>query len=305
MLHWNLSNTSQPPAGGAPGAFREPAALPNPGAEAGGRPRVAAVSYLNTVPLVWGMLHGPQREVFDVHFDLPSLCARELAEGRADLGIVPVAEVWRNGWDTVPGCAIACKGEVRSILLVSRKPWNEVETLAADRGSRSSVLLARILLSRRYGAHPRVAERVPDLAAMLAECDAALIIGDAALRLDPLSIPYPVLDLGSEWLALTGLPMVFATWSGPAAAIERHGRDRLAEAFAGSLAYGLAHMPELVAAESAVRGFDPALVERYLTRNVVFTLGANEIAGRETYLRYAEELQSAAPDAALPLETSR
>ena len=128
------------------------------------RPRVAAVSYLNTSPLVWGALHGPQREVFDLHFDLPSLCARELAEGRADVGIVPVAEVWRNGWDTVPGCSISCRGEVRSILLVSRKPWDEIQTLAADRGSRSSVLLARILLSRRYGTHPTVVERVPDLA---------------------------------------------------------------------------------------------------------------------------------------------
>lgn len=269
------------------------------------RPRVAAVSYLNTVPLVWGMLHGAQREVFDVHFDLPSLCARELAEGRADLGIVPVAEVWRNGWDTVPGCSIACRGEVRSILLVSRKPWDEIQTMAADRGSRSSVLLARILLSRRYGVHPSVVERVPELGPMLEECDAALLIGDAALRLDPETLPHPVLDLGSEWFALTGLPMVFATWSGPAAAIERYGRERLAEAFAGSLEYGLSHMPELVASESAERGFEAALVERYLTRNVVFSLGAEELAGREAYLRYAEELRSATPEAALPLETTR
>lgn len=276
-----------------------------PASGVSGRPRVAAVSYLNTVPLVWGMLHGPQRGVFDLHFDLPSICARELAEGRADLGIVPVAEVWRNGWDTIPGCSISCRGDVRSILLVSRKPWDEIQTLAADRGSRSSVLLARILLSRRYGSHPTVVEYVPELAPMLAACDAALLIGDAALRIDPASLPYPVLDLGAEWLALTGLPMVFATWSGPAEVIHRHGRERLAEAFAGSLAYGLAHMPDLIAAESTARGFDAGLVERYLTQNVVFSLGAEEIAGREAYLRYAEELQRAAPESALPLETTR
>lgn len=279
--------TSLFPATGAPG-------------RASGLPRVAAVGYLNTVPLVWGMLYGPQQDLFDLHFDLPSLCARELAEGRADLGIVPVAEVWRNGWDTVPGTCIACRGEVRSILLVSRKPWNRVETLAADRGSRSSVMLARILLNRRYGSNPLVVERAPDLDAMLAECDAALLIGDAALRVDPTSLTHPVLDLGAEWLSLTGLPMVFATWSGPSAAIERCGRDRLAEAFNGSLAYGLEHMTELVAAESSSRGFDPALVERYLTRNVVFTLGPDELAGRDLYLRYLQELESTAPQAALP-----
>jgi len=251
------------------------------------------------------MMHGPQREIFDLHFDLPSLCARELAEGRADLGIVPVAEVWRNGWDTVPGCSIACRGEVRSILLVSTKPWNEIRTLAADRGSRSSVLLARILLSRRYDAHPIVVERVPDLSRMLDECDAALLIGDAALRVDPATLPYAVLDLGTEWFALTGLPMVFATWSGPEAAIQRFGRERLAEAFAGSLSYGLEHMTKLIAAESVGRGFDETLVKRYLLHNVVFSLGDEELAGRELYLRYAEELQRAVPETAAPLETMR
>lgn len=297
MLNWNLSNPAQPNGTRAPASF--------PGAGAPTRPRVAAVSYLNTVPLVWGLLHGPQRGVCDVHFDLPSLCARELAEGRADLGIVPVAEVWRNGWDTVPGACIACRGEVRSILLVSRKPWDRVETLAADRGSRSSVLLARILLSRRHGAHPRVFERAPDLEAMLEECDAALVIGDAALRIDPGAVSHPVLDLGAEWLSLTGLPMVFATWSGPAAALARFDRRVLVDTFLGSLDYGLRHMAELAAAESAARGFDAGLVERYLTRNVVFTLGPDEVAGRDLYLRYAEELQRRSPEAALATEPPR
>jgi len=297
MVNWNLSNSSLHPATGA--------SATGVTGRAAGLPRVAAVGYLNTVPLVWGMLYGPQQDLFDLHFDLPSLCARELAEGRADLGIVPVAEVWRNGWDTVPGTCIACRGEVRSILLVSRKPWNRVETLAADRGSRSSVMLARILLARRYGSHPRVMERAPDLDAMLAECDAALLIGDAALRVEPAELPYPVLDLGAEWLSLTGLPMVFATWSGPAAVIERYGRGRLAQAFEGSLAYGLEHMGELVAAESASRGFDAALVERYLTRNVVFTLGPDELAGRELYLRHLRELEEAAAQPAAAMESAR
>lgn len=300
VVTWNLSNQAQPPG---TRASSSQAAAGTPAGRA--RPRVAAVSYLNTVPLVWGLLHGPQRGVCEVHFDLPSLCARELSEGRADLGIVPVAEVWRNGWDTVPGACIACRGEVRSILLVSRKPWDRVETLAADRGSRSSVLLARILLSRRYGSHPAVVERAPDLEAMLAECDAALVIGDAALRIDPAALADPVLDLGAEWLSLTGLPMVFATWSGPAAALARFDRGLLVDTFLGSLDFGLRHMSALTAAESAARGFDPALVERYLTRNVVFTLGAEERAGRDLYLRYAEELQRSPAGPALALEPSR
>lgn len=254
------------------------------------KPRLAAVSYLNTVPLVWGMTHGPQRDHFRLRFGVPSACARMIEAGEADLGIVPVAEVWRNGWETAPGCGIACRGAVRSILLVARRPWDEIRTLAADAGSRSSVLLSRIVLSRRYGARPEVREMAPDLGAMLEACDAALLIGDAALRAEPEALAEPWLDLGEEWFRMTGLPMVFATWSGPREAVARFGAGRLAEGLAGSLAFGRENLDAIVKAESEARGFAPELVRRYLTRHIRFDLGPEELAGREAYLRYAEEL---------------
>lgn len=252
------------------------------------KPRLAAVRYLNTVPLIWGILRGAQRELFDVRLELPSVCASLLARGEADLGIVPVAEVWRNSWDTVPGCCIACLGAVRSILLISKKPWAQVQTLAVDAGSRSSVLLARILLSRCYGAHPSLVEMPPDLETMLERCDAALIIGDAALRIEPGALPYAWLDLGLEWFRVTGLPMVFATWSG---VLDGFDREQLAADLKGSLDFGLANMDAIVKAEAAERGFDREMVRRYLTENVRFELGEAELAGREAYLRYAGELK--------------
>lgn len=236
------------------------------------------------------MTHGPQRDLFRLRFDVPSACARMLEAGEADLGIVPVAEVWRNGWETAPGCGIACRGAVRSILLVARKPWDEIRTLAADSGSRSSVLLSRIVLSRRYGVHPEVREMAPDPGAMLEACDAALLIGDAALRVEPAALAEPWLDLGEEWFRMTGLPMVFATWSGPRQAFERYGSAQLAEGLAASLACGRQNIEAIVGAESAARGFAPELVRRYLTRHIRFDLGPEEWAGREAYLRYAEEL---------------
>ena len=90
------------------------------------RPRVCAVSYLNTVPLVWGMLHEPDaelRDVFDLRFALPSDCADQLASGEADIGIVPVIEMARQKLDYFRGTGIACHGPVRSILLISKVPF--------------------------------------------------------------------------------------------------------------------------------------------------------------------------------------
>src|SRR5258707_13073922 len=156
-------------------------------------PKVCAVSYLNTVPLVWGMLHGPERGVFDLRFALPSDCADQLASGAADIGIVPVIEMARQGLEYYRGTGIACHGPVRSILLVSKVPFRAIRTLATDSGSRTSVMLSRVILAERFGAEPSVVSRPPDLAAMLGEADAALLIGDAALAVDPATLPFETL----------------------------------------------------------------------------------------------------------------
>ncbi|HLW76183.1 MAG TPA: MqnA/MqnD/SBP family protein, partial [Bryobacteraceae bacterium] len=157
-------------------------------------PRVCAVSYLNTVPLVWGMLHGSSagegHGVFDVRFALPSECADQIAAGEADIGIAPVIEMERQRLEYFPGTGIACHGPVRSILLISKVPFREIRVLATDSGSRTSVMLARVILAERFSATPRVISRVADLAAMLGEADAALLIGDAALRVDPKTLPF-------------------------------------------------------------------------------------------------------------------
>jgi predicted solute-binding protein len=125
----------------------------------------------------------------------------------------------------------------------------------------------------------------PDLDAMLRVADAALIIGDPALRLDPARLPYEVHDLGGEWVEMTGLPMVFAVWAARAGV----GTPDVAAAFRESCRYGRERMDEIVAAESAARGFAPALVREYLTRHIVHQLGPREYAGMDLFLRYARE----------------
>jgi chorismate dehydratase len=229
------------------------------------------------------MLHGPQQGLFDLDFRVPSGCADQLAAGAADIGIVPCFELTRQDLEILPGTGIACHGAVRSILLISRCPAAEIRTLAADTSSRTSVQLARVLLERRFGATPQTIPHAPDLEAMLQTADAALIIGDPALHIDPISLPWHVYDLGAEWLELTGLPMVFAVWAGHKGTIT----PRIAEAFQASYRYGRDHMEEIVAAESAARGFKPGVVREYLTRYIVHELGDREYEGMQLFLDYA------------------
>ena len=269
--------------------------------------RVCAVSYLNTAPLVWGMSRGPQQGVFDLSFELPSVCADRLRAGSVDVGLIPVIELARQP-DTavVPGCSIACDGPVRSILLVSKKPFAAIESFAADNGSRTSSVLMQILAARKYGRRPRVRLHPPRLDAMLESADAALVIGNPALRLDPMmdswrGRPVYVYDLGAEWSEMTALPMVFAVW----AAKTSGGDDAAAAALNASAAYGRERIDEIVRVESARLDFPPALVRTYLTERIRFDLGERECAALRLYLRLAAELDLAPPLPEIPFLACR
>ena len=248
--------------------------------------RACAVSYLNTVPLVWGMLHGDQRGHFDLTFGVPSHTADALKSGAADIGIVSSIELPRQNLKYVPGLGIVSRGAVRSIFLITNKPVAEIKTLAADAGSRTSVALCRIILKQRFGVEPDVLYAPPALRAMLDSADAALIIGDPALRLDPDDLPNDVYDLGREWTEMTGLPMVYAVWAV---------RDDATAASVGgvlldSYRYGRDHIDDIVRIEAARRDFPEPLARRYLTEHLAFEVGPGEQQGLDLYLRYASEL---------------
>jgi chorismate dehydratase len=238
---------------------------------------------------VWGFVHGSQRDRYQLSFAIPSECADRLSGGTADIGIVPVVECERQNLRIIPGAGIASDGPVRSILLISKVPFSRIETLAADISSRTSVQLARVILARRYGAEPRLIPSSPQLDDMLRDCDAALIIGDPALAIDPAALPWYVLDLGAEWTAMTRLPMVFALW---AARQDLDPDLYSAGHFLASLAEGQAHLEQIVAAESRSRHMSEPLVREYLTRNVSFNIGPRESAAIDLFLRYVAELQT-------------
>jgi chorismate dehydratase len=246
------------------------------------------------VPLVWGLQHSPEAhsfgptlgEAFDLQFALPSACADQLASGQAEIGIVPVIEMARQGLDYFPGIGIACHGPVRSILLISKVPFKEIRTLATDSGSRTSAMLSQVILAEKFGVSPCVFSHPADLAEMLGKADAALLIGDAALRVDPATLPFETLDLGAEWVAMTGLPMVFAVWAGRKEIV----RKPYGQIFVDSCRYGLEHMDDIVAAEAPARQFSPDVVRRYLTHHIVFELGEKDYEGMRLYIQHAQRL---------------
>ncbi len=236
------------------------------------------------------MLHGDQRGAFDLEFRIPSECARLVAAGAADIGIIPSVELNRHDYGRVHGLGIASHGAVRSILLISSQPFGKIQTLAADTSSRTSVALARIILARRYGVAPRIEPLAPVLDGMLAAADAALIIGDPALRIDPQALDCHVLDLGAAWTEMTGLPMVFAIWAGRKEAVT----PDVEGVFRASYEYGRAHLEDIIRLEAAERGVPPRLAKEYLTRHIVSDLGPADYRGLELFLHYARAEQEAA-----------
>jgi chorismate dehydratase len=146
--------------------------------------RISIVQYLNTAPLVRGFTHGPLQGKYDLSFTVPSQCAEELRSAAADIAIIPAIEYQRiDGLTILPNLSIASKGRVRSLLLVSKVPIREARSIALDSSSRSTQALTKILCAHHWKISPAFREAQPDLAAMLQDTDAALLIGDPALRL--------------------------------------------------------------------------------------------------------------------------
>src|SRR5260370_5431117 len=202
--------------------------------------RISIVEFLNTAPLVWGFPVGPLAGKYVLLFAVASQCAEDLRAGRADVGIIPSIEYQRmDDVVALPGMAIASKQEVRSLLVVSKVPIEMAKSFALDTNSRSSVRLARILSRRHWNIDPEFIDMPPDPDKMLARADAALVIGDPALRLrlevDALQAKVPkaegcdccggedeqpikgietlfVYDIAQQWREMTGLPSVLAIW---------------------------------------------------------------------------------------------
>jgi chorismate dehydratase len=214
---------------------------------------------------------------------VPSRVAERLHAGEVDLGLVPSIEYAFGRYAIVPGVAIASRGPVRSVCLFHRGRIESVRRVALDSSSRASVGLVRVLLHARLGRDPEYLRMPPALDAMLAEADAALLIGDPALDLES---DVERLDLGEEWTRLTGLPFVYAFWAGPAGGVGPAGVARLQQA----LASGLASIGEIARQQAQGDPARAAKYEAYLRDNIVYRLGESEQAGLVEFFRRAKAL---------------
>lgn len=244
--------------------------------------RVGIVNFLNSKPLAWGFLKGHHADLFAPSYHPPALVARLLGQGNLDIGLIPSIEVQRiPNLKILPDLCVAARHEVRSVLLVSRGPLSEIKRVALDQNSRTSVALLRILLRERYGVDPEYIHERPDPERMLSEADAALLIGDPALKVD--RERYRITDLAAEWNEITGLPFVFAVWAvRPEVEI-----PDLPFYFKSSLRYGLSSLDTLVRESAAELGLDSAEVRSYLTENLAFFMRREEIEGLEEFYRRA------------------
>ena len=253
--------------------------------------RISIVEFLNTAPLVWGFTDGPLVGKYDLSFTLPSQCAEALRRGDADAAIIPAIEYQRiENIVALPGMAVAAKGEVRSILVVAKKPIEMVKRFALDTSSRSSAALVRLLAAGMWKINPEFVDAAPDPTEMLKQADAALVIGDPALRIavkmdslagklpsgeqccqgDPDELPVPgfetifVYDVAYQWQEMTGKPCVLAIWAARRDAIT----PELVADFEASKEYGVSRKREIAEGASIKLDLPVGALERYLTENV-------------------------------------
>lgn len=248
------------------------------------KPRVSVVQFLNTAPLVWGMLHGEQQDQYALQFTTPAGCAEALRRKEADIGIIPSIEYQRmDRAQILAGISIASKGEVKSVLLLSKLPVEKVATVAVDNSSRSSAALLRILFRKFYRRSITISPAAPKPADMLARADAALIIGDPALTYD--GQVAEIYDLAGEWKRFTGLPFVFALWVGP----EEAKPAKFREDFESSRDYGLAHVDDIAAEYAPRLNLEVPGVKVYLTENIDYSLDEDNRKGLRLFYKLARE----------------
>ncbi|WP_019547196.1 menaquinone biosynthetic enzyme MqnA/MqnD family protein [Streptomyces sulphureus] len=257
------------------------------------RPRVGHIQFLNCLPLYWGLVHTHSILDLDLTRDTPEKLSEQLVRGELDIGPVTLVEYLRHADELValPDIAVGCDGQVMSCEIVSRVPLEELDgaKVALGSTSRTSVRLAQLLLSERYGVEPEYYTCAPDLAAMLSEAQAAVVIGDLGLRAYLGHLPEEGLyvhDLGELWKEWTGLPFVFAIWAARKEylAQEPESVHAVHRAFLDSRDLSMREVGKV--AEHAARWeiFDPAVLERYFT-TLYFHLGERQLEGVTEFAR--------------------
>jgi len=247
-------------------------------------PRIAASSYLNTAPLIWSFIHGSQRDSVELFTDkAPARCAEMLASGEVDAALVPVIEYQRTPDILIaPDVCVGSRSAVRSVVLVTKlNNLKKVKRVALDDSSRTSVALVKIIFREFLRFEPKWQAPRPDLKSMLQHSDAALIIGDPAMKIP--RDQFRVFDLATLWHEFTGLGFVFAMWM---ARKDRVGKIRAID-FAVARDEGLANIQQIASSYSNQIDLSEDEIRNYLTKNIVFTVDEEMQKGLTLYFKLA------------------
>ncbi|MFG2098182.1 menaquinone biosynthetic enzyme MqnA/MqnD family protein [Streptomyces sp. NPDC048612] len=257
------------------------------------RPRVGHIQFLNCLPLYWGLARTGTLLDLDLTKDTPEKLSEQLVRGELDIAPITLVEFLRAADDLVafPDLAVGCDGPVMSCVIVSQKPLDQLDgaRVALGSTSRTSVRLAQLLLAEKVGVRPDYYTCPPDLGLMMQEADAAVLIGDAALRAnlhDGPRLGLEVHDLGQMWKDWTGLPFVFAVWATRREYLEREPLvvQKVHEAFLASRDVSLEEVAKVAEQAARWETFDEPVLERYFT-TLDFRFGAAQLRGVEEFAR--------------------
>jgi chorismate dehydratase len=260
----------------------------------GSRPRVGHIQFLNCLPLFWGLAKSGSLGNLELVKGTPEALGDALIAGALDLSPVSMMDLLRNAEELVvlPGMGIGSDGAVMSCVIASRVPLEQLDgaPVALGTTSRTSVKLAELLLAEVVGVHPRYFASPPDLSEMLARAPAAVLIGDAALRValyDAPALGVQVHDLGLMWKEWTGLPFVFAAVAARREFVER--RPDIVRLVHGNLLeaqrLGLADIKQVCAQAARWEDFSQAVLHTYYTKALNFELGERQLAGIAEFAR--------------------
>jgi len=247
---------------------------------------------------MWDFERGEAGAAYDISYTMPSACARALAEGTADIGIIPAAAYTTvPDLAIIPDVAIAARRAVRSILLISKAPIETATTVALDNSSMTSVALTKILFAKWLGGAREYVAMAPNLDEMLGRCDAALLIGDPALQVD--RNRYVTLDLGEEWRERTGKPFVFAFWAIRRQALAGRDARAIAETFRVSRDHGIKpeNLETITQEWSRRLNLPVETIRAYFVQNMHYYLDPPCLEGLKLFYRYGAEIE-ALPEAA-------
>jgi chorismate dehydratase len=253
--------------------------------------RIAAISFSNAAPLYWDFRSAcVSPATFEVSYHLPSQCAHMLELGEADVATIPAAAYTRiPDLHIVPDLAIASRQAVCSILLVSKVPREQIRRVALDTSSMTSVALTKVLLAKWNVPVETYSPMPSGIETMLTEHDAALVIGDPALKID--RSRWTTYDLCEEWVRLTGASFVFAFWAIRPDAVARARQLSLADYLRASRDHGIepANLATTAADWAPRIGLSQSDMLRYFTENLYYRLDESCLAGLRLFYQYASE----------------